>query len=180
MKKNNDPELEIILKAYPENLRNLILELLYTENFRSAKDARNALVSMGKKILPQLHNLLQSKNDDFRKKVAKIVELISDAESIPIFITLLEDIEFEIRWIAAEGLIKIGRKSIVPLLKAIRDSKSSYFLDKRTHHVLQNLFTEIEKSDLKALLLSLDNYLEARETAPTEAAKALEKHWPTD
>ena len=174
----NEAKVEAILKDSLNHLRSLAPELFDEESFRSRINARNRLVNMGKKILPQLHDLSQTSNGDLRKMVVKIVELISDTESIPVFIILLEDTEFEIRWIAAEGLIKIGRKSIVPLLKSIRDSKSSYFLDKRTHHVLQNLLTERERSDLKALLLSLDNNLEARETAATEAAKALEKYWP--
>lgn len=135
---------------------------------------------MGKKILPQLHDLSQTSNGDLRKEVAKIIELISDAKSIQIFINLLEDTEFEIRWIAAEGLIKTGRECIVPLLKSIRDGRNSYFLDKGAHHVLQCLLTETEKNDLKSLLHSLDNNLKTRETAPTEAAKALEKHWLTE
>ena len=48
------------------------------------------------------------------------------------------------------------------------------------HHVLQHLLTESEQSDLKILLLSLDNNLQTRGNAPAEAAKALEKHWPAD
>src|SRR5664280_2213328 len=70
---------------------------------------------MGKTVIPQLHRLLDSKNDLLRSEAAKIVEPISDRRSIPFLIRLLDDKEFEIRWIAAEGLIKIGRRSILPL-----------------------------------------------------------------
>jgi HEAT repeat protein len=69
-------------------------------------------------------------------EAAKIVELIADRRSIPLLINLLDDKEFEIRWIAAEGLIKIGRRSILPLLKSVRDGESSYFHNKGAHHVL--------------------------------------------
>ena len=177
MKKNN-PEIEVALKDCHDNLKNLILALLDKTNFSSKLAARDKLVSMGENILPQLHELLQSDNEDLRKEVTKTIELIANIKSIPIFITLFEDTNFDIRWIAAEGLIKTGRKSIVPLLKSIRDGKNSYFLDKGAHHVLQSLLTDTEKNDLKSLLHSLDNNLETRQTAPTEAAKALEKYWP--
>jgi HEAT repeat protein len=176
MKINSNSEYDPVLRSLPDNITNLILELLDKKNFSLKIDARNTLVSMGKKILPQLHSVLSTESDNLRKEVVKIVELIADPKSIPILITLLDDTVFDIRWIATEGLIKIGRKSIVPLLKSIRDGKSSYFLDKRAHHVLENLLTEREKIDFEKLLHSLNDYLETREIAPIEAAKALEKY----
>jgi HEAT repeat protein len=175
MTKENDQLINLILKDLPDNLGSLILELLDKKNFDLKLDARNTLAKMGKTILPQLHMLLLTGNVDLRKEVAKVVELIASNQSIPVLITLLDDVDFDIRWIAAEGLIKIGRKSIVPLLESIRDGNSSYFTDKRAHHVLEHLLTESEKNELETLLLSLDDYLEAREIAPAEAAKALEK-----
>ncbi|MGA2406446.1 MAG: hypothetical protein ABSF81_06815 [Bacteroidales bacterium] len=52
-----------------------------------------------------MHKLLDSKNGLLRTEAAKIVELIADKRSIPLLINLLDNNEFEIRWIAAEGLI---------------------------------------------------------------------------
>lgn len=73
-----------------------------------------------------------------RMEAAKIVELIADRRSIPLLINLLDDKEFEIRWIAAEGLIKIGRRSILPMIKSVRNGESSYFHNKGAHHVLNS------------------------------------------
>jgi len=61
---------------------------------------------MGTEIIPQMHKLLGSPNRLLCMEAAKIVELIADRRSIPLLIGLLDDKEFEIRWIAAEGLIK--------------------------------------------------------------------------
>jgi HEAT repeat protein len=93
-----------------------------------------------------------------------------------LLITLLDDIEFDIRWTAAEGLIKIGRKSITPLLKAIRDGKSSLLLNKRAHHILNDLLLKSEKEKLSSLMLSLDDYLGLIEIAPVEAQNALKTY----
>jgi HEAT repeat protein len=106
-------------------------------------------------------------------EAAKIVELIADRRSIPFLINLLDDKEFEIRWIAVEGLIKIGRRAILPLLKSIRDGKSTFIFNKGAHHVLLSLLKEDEKNKLPTLLLSLDDVQELGETAPVEASEAI-------
>ena len=127
MKKDSNTEIDNALNDFPINLAKLIKRSLDTKNFSKKLAARDTLVSMGKTIIPHLHKLLNSENDLLRMEAAKIVELIADRRSIPFFITLLDDREFEIRWIAAEGLIRIGRRSLLPLLKSIRDGKSSFF-----------------------------------------------------
>ena len=173
MKKTDNTEIDNALKDFPDDLAKLIKGSLDTKNAGKKLAARSTLVRMGKTIVPQLHRLLGSENGLLRSEAAKIVELIADRRSIPLLIKLLDDEEFEIRWIAAEGLIKIGRRSILPLLQSIRDGKGSFFSNKGAHHVLLGLLNENEKDKLKPLLLSLDNFQGLGEIAPTEASKAL-------
>src|SRR5664280_1815649 len=171
--RNDSSEIDINLKDFPDNLTSLIKELLDSKNSVKKLAARSTLVGMGKQIIPKLHKLLNSENGLLRTEVAKIVELIADRRSIPFLINLLDDKEFEIRWIAAEGLIKIGRPAILPLLKSIRDGKSSFILNKGAHHVLLTLLKEEEKNKLTTLLFSLDDAQELGETAPVEASEAI-------
>jgi hypothetical protein len=173
MNKNNNSEIDINLKDFPNNLTSLIKESLDSKNSVKKLTSRSTLVAMGKQIIPKLHRLLNSENGLLRMEAAKIVELIADRRSIPYLINLLGDKEFEIRWIAAEGLIKIGRLAILPLLKSIRDGKSSFILNKGAHHILLSLLKEDEKIKLTALLLSLDDAQELGETAPVEASEAI-------
>lgn len=158
---------------FPDNLVKLINESLDTDDYSKKLSARETLVKMGKKIIPQIHKLLSSENDSLRMETAKITELIADRKSIPLLINLLDDPLFDIRWIAAEGLIKIGRRSICPLLKSVCDGRSSLFFNRGTHHILLGLVDEKEKNKLMPLLQSLDNYYELRETAPVQASIAL-------
>jgi len=173
MKKIDNTEIDNALNDFPGNLAKLIKGSLDTKNSGKKLAARSTLVRMGKTIIPQLHRLLDSENGLLRMEAAKIVELIADRKSIPFLINLLDDKEFEIRWIAAEGLIKIGRHSILPLLKSVRDGKSSFIFNKGAHHVLLSLLDENEKDNLTSLLLSLDDAQELGETAPVEAALAI-------
>src|SRR5674476_1345650 len=173
MNKNDSNEIDINLKDFPDNLTSLIKESLESKNSVKKLAARSTLVGMGKSIISKIHKLLSSENGLLRMEAAKIVELIADRRSIPFLINLLGDKEFEIRWIAAEGLIKIGRPTILPLLKSIRDGKSSFILNKGAHHVLLSILKEDEKIKLTALLLSLDDAQELGETAPVEASEAI-------
>ena len=120
-----------------------------------------------------MHKLANSGDVLDRMEAVKIIELIANRMSIPVLIDLLDDNEFDIRWIAAEGLIKIGRRSIRPLLKSVRDRKNSIFLNEGAHHVLVNLLNEDEKKKEMSLLLSLENYHGLGGTAPVEASIAL-------
>jgi HEAT repeat protein len=161
------------LGDFPDNLVKLINESLDTDDYSKKLSARGTLVKMGRTIIPQMHKLLDSENDLLRMEAAKIVELIADRRSIPLLLRLLDDMIFDIRWIAAEALIKIGRQSICPLLKSVRDGRSSLFFNRGAHHILLGLVSENEKNKLMPLLQSLDNYHDLVETAPVQASIAL-------
>jgi hypothetical protein len=172
MKKDNI-EYDKSLDGFPDNLVKLIKESLDTDDYSKKLSARTTLVQMGKKIIPQIHKLLSTDNDLLRLEIAKITELVADRRSIPALINLLDDPVFDIRWIAAEGLIKIGRRSICTLLKSVRDGRSSLFFNRGAHHILLCLVDKEERNKLMPLLKSLDNYHELIETAPVQASIAL-------
>lgn len=173
MKKTENKANDISDVKLPGNLAILIAELIDDSDYKKKHDARKTLVKMGKTIIPDIHKLLNSNSVLIRKEAAKVVQLIADLRSVPKLIILLDDTDFDIRWIASEGLIRIGRKSITPLLKAICVGKSSLFLDRRAHQILSKLLYENEKEQLMSLMLSLDNYHELGEIAPSEASKIL-------
>lgn len=173
MKKYKNSGIDNDLSYLPDNLIKLIKMSLEAKNFTKKINARSSLIKLGKTIIPQMHKLTESENVMLRMEAAKIVELIADKRSIPVLINLLDDEEFEIRWIAAEGLIKIGRRSIRPLLNSVSDGKCSFLQSKGVHHVLENLLYQSEKKKLMSLLLSLDNYHGLGGSASAEASVAL-------
>ena len=173
MKKANNHTVNIASSNSHDTLTSLFKELTDDTDFKKKQNARNTLVKMGKSIIPDLHKLLNSKSVLIRKEAAKVVQIIADIRSIPVLINLLDDTEFDIRWIASEGLIRIGRRSIMPLLKTICVRKSSLFLDRGAHQILSRLLYENEKEKFMPLMLSLDNYHELGEIAPAEASKLL-------
>jgi HEAT repeat protein len=175
MKKNDNSEIENTLKDLPAEIISLFKESLDTGNVKLKLKSRKTLVRMGKTILPLLHKLSASENVIIRMEAVKILELVADRRSMYEFIRLLEDKEFDIRWTAAEGLIRIGRRSIRPLTEAVRDGENSIVLNEGAHHVLTALLNETEKKNEESFLLSLENYHTLGGTAPLEASSVLEK-----
>jgi len=173
MKKMDNKEIDICLDDFPDNFIKLIIALLNDKDYSEKHNARITLVKKGKDIIPHIHKLLDSENSLLRMEAAKIAELIADRKSIPVLIDLLEDTETGIRWIAAEGLIRIGRQSISPLLRSIRNSRHPIFLYHGAHHVLAGLLHEKERNKFLPLLHSLENYNQMGENAPIEASKTL-------
>jgi HEAT repeat protein len=165
--------VDVNYEELTESIASVIPDLSEMNNYQKKVNARRYLVEMGKAILPQLNNLLLSKNIRLRREASKIIEIIGDKESIPVLINLLEDDEGSIRWIAAEGLIHIGRESIVPLLKKIIENGDDTYLKMGARHAFLQLFNDNEKVHFQPLLQSLKNFNNIHILAPVEAFRAL-------
>lgn len=166
---NVDIELRDVDPEYIPLIKNLVNEKVNTR-----KEARNKLVEMGAKVLPSIYTLFDSKNELLRWEASKIIQEIASPESIPFMISLLEADEGEIRWIAAEGLIRVGRSSIKPVLeKLINEHNERFYLITGAHHVLGVLFHKDEKERLQPLLDALKEKKGMQVSVPVLARRAL-------
>ena len=98
---------------------------------------------------------------------------IDNPESIQALLEALTDKKFEVRWLAAEGLIRIGRRAIVPLLEALVKHADSYWLREGIHHVLH----DINRGKIRKVLRPVLGALEGTEPsleAPLAAQAALD------
>jgi HEAT repeat protein len=136
MEKNENTEIDTALKDFPDNLAKLVKGSLDTKNSNKKLTARSTLVKMGKAIIPQMHRLLESKNVLLRLEAAKIVELVAIKRSIPLLINLLDDNEFEIRWIAAGGIIKFERGG-PEIIRSLKIKLINYENNHRSHGFLR-------------------------------------------
>jgi HEAT repeat protein len=86
----------------------------------------------------------------------------------------MQDEVFEIRWIAAEGLIAIGNDSIKPLLIALTDEPKELFLREEAHHVIKYIISQNAKGpELNKILKSVERALDS--TVPIIAAAGAAK-----
>jgi HEAT repeat protein len=110
--------------------------------------ARKSLVAIGKPAVDPLVEALASKKELVRWEAAKAIGQIDDPATTQALVKTLEDDMFDVRWLAAEGLIAIGCEVLVPLLQVLVEHPDSLWLREGAHHVLH----DIEKARLEEIL----------------------------
>ena len=175
MKAMTEEKKELKYFGFPLKILKRLYSLIELDNYKEHIKAKQYFVKEGENILPVMHKLLKSHSRIIRKESIKVVELIAHKSSIPIAIDMLRDRETDIRWIAAETLIRIGRDSINPLLEALVANGTSYYLRQGAHHVLAELVNEKDPKELKQLVHVLRHGNEVPERIPVKAAHVLDK-----
>ncbi len=171
--KEKENQADIDFSLFPEEIRPLVGKLISDEGMTRMR-SRKHLVQLGPAYLSYYELLLNSANRLLRWETAKVIEEIADESSIPLFLNMMEDSDDDIRWIAAEGLIRVGKKSIRPLLEKLIHKGDSFFMKVGAHHILKSLSHGRERERLAPLLRALQNYGELDEMSELEASKVLQ------
>jgi HEAT repeat protein len=120
-----------------ENKIKELINNLSSDNSIERIKARYELVKIGKPAIEYLIGLQYLNIAHIRWEAIKTLSQIADPDAIPILINALENDRFDVRWLAAEGLIDIGIESIKPLLIALEARQDSKFLIEGVHHILK-------------------------------------------
>jgi HEAT repeat protein len=136
-----------------------LIKTLSSLKDKPREGARHALVAMGKPAVPSLIKALKSKNALMRWEAAKALGEIGDPETAPVLVEALEHDDFDVRWLAAEGLVKMNIKGLKPLLQALEHRGDSVWLRESAHHV----FHDLAKGGLRKSLVPVLAALEALE-----------------
>jgi len=136
-----------------------LINTLSSHKDRAREGARHTLVAMGKAAVPSLIKALKNKSALMKWEAAKALEEIGDPETAPVLVGALEDDNFDVRWLAAEGLIKMNIRGLKPLLEALELRGDSVLLREGAHHV----FHDLTKGGLRKYLVPVLASLEALE-----------------
>jgi HEAT repeat protein len=139
--------------------------------------ARKSLVAIGKPAVDPLVKALSSKRELVRWESAKAIGQIGDPTATLALVRALEDEMFDVRWLAAEALITIGKKALVPLLKALTRHSDSLWLREGAHHVFHDLSDRKSVGVLRPVLTALEDSEPSVEVPPAAntALKVLNK-----
>ena len=149
----------------PAKIDGLIANLNSSDGLVRHK-ARNALVRIGEPAIEPLIKAWDSRDDYSHWQVAKALSLIGNAKSVQVLIETLKDDDFGIRWIAAEGLITVGRAGLESLLQALVNQADSVRLREGAHHVIHDLISrELLPKEARQAILPVFAALE--DVAPT-------------
>jgi HEAT repeat protein len=129
---------------------------------------------IGKPAVPFLVELLFDPNRYVRWEVCKALGAIRDASAADALAKALDDESVEVRWLAAEALIALGSRAIVPLLHVLELRFNSIFVRQSANHVLNALKKEnLLNREMLAVLDTLRS-MEPRISVPVAARNALE------
>jgi HEAT repeat protein len=135
--------------------------------------ARHSLVAIGKASVPSLAEALKNTDDLGRWEVAKTLGEIGVPEAAPFLVKALEDEAFDVRWLAAVGLIGMNIKGLKPLLHALMEHGDSVLIREGAHHVIHDLTKGELRKYLAPVLAALEN-VEPGMSVPQAAFHALE------
>jgi len=140
------------------------------------KRARHTLALIGRPALSPLLELLESPVKRTRWEAAKALAEIGHPSSIPALLGLLSDRESDIRWLGAEGLIRIGPRSLRDVLLLLVERPDSTDVRRAAHHVFRELGSQ--NSVVEELLTPVMGVLGETDPAgaiPPRAEEALEQ-----
>ena len=106
-----------------DDLDGLISELDSKDGI-ARKQARESLALVGKPAAPRLRELLNSPDKQTRWEAIKTLAAIADPGSLAEFVALLDDPSSDLRWLAATGLIRLGPRTVRPVLQVLSDPKA--------------------------------------------------------
>jgi len=150
-----------------------LIDDLTCEDVKHCQRARGAFVAMGEDAVPHLVRVLSDYRGWQRWEAVKALGQIHSPESTEALVEALGDKDFDIRYLAAKGLIHHGHRALVPLMDGlISHSKSTWFRD-GARHVLSDFSHSGSRKLLSPLIRALKGPTPALEV-PLEAQKALD------
>jgi len=100
--------------------------------------ARRSLVSLGGPAVEPLLGALKHRKSRVRFEAAMCLRDIADRRAVDGLVVALADRTFEVRWVAAEALINVGRPVVPVVLHALMEQADSTWLRDGCRHVLSH------------------------------------------
>jgi len=134
-----------------------LVSSLGDQDYLAHPEIRGALISRGKEAVGPLIAAVSSPNGHLRWEAAKILGMMRNPQAAPALVQAMDDDRFGVRWLAAEGLVRMGRAALPALLQALERHADSPWLRESAHHVLRLLSEEGLHSLVSPVLAALDD-----------------------
>ena len=157
---------------HPETKR--LIEELECNDPVQREVARHVLVRLGTpEVTVALVGELLDPRQHVRWEAAKALGGLRDPVSAPALLEALDDNDGDVRWVAAEGLIALGRVGLLAALHGLTKHAHSPAFRKSAHHVLHVLLRQGDSPGTIAPVLAALEQPDAAIAAPPIAFHAL-------
>ena len=151
----------------------ILLENLSNTDGLVRRSARDVLVRLGANVIGFLGQLIEAPKYITRWESVKSLAEMHNPLAIPWLMNALEDESDDIRWLAAEGLIALGKDSVEPVLKRLIEKYPSIETREAEKHILKVLQSRDIFYDTVGLINIINHHKDESEI-PTTAKAALD------
>jgi hypothetical protein len=121
----------------------VLIEDLMSPDLDRRLGAQHELITRGGTAVPALLEALQHENPHVRNAAAHVLAVIAEPASAAALAAALDDVEAPVRWVAAEGLVAMGRTGLRAALRALVSADViSPHLVAAVRHILLKLRSE--------------------------------------
>jgi HEAT repeat protein len=120
------------------NINDIIADLTGSDPVARAK-AVYLLTDIGRPAIDYLKPLTESDNNLWRWEAVRILGAMNEHDAAIVLLEMLEDKNSGIRWLASEGIIRMGPDFITDVLKRLINRPGSVNLRNQVFHILSEL-----------------------------------------
>lgn len=130
------------------------LEDILDPDLHKRSEAARMIVEAGAEATPALVEFLREGPHVARWQAARLLGEIADPKAAPDLVRALEDEEDDVRWLAAEALVRLGREALPALFDALIDPEKPItpWLRQGAHHVLRGIRSRDRDETLRACI----------------------------
>ena len=114
-----------------------LIEGLASKQAEVRESSRKMLITHGISAIKPLTALLSSRDPQIRWEAAKSLGEIHHKDSAAALASCLGDEHRDVRWVAGEGLISMGRDALEPVLKELIGHADSVWVRGEAEHILR-------------------------------------------
>ncbi|HTQ40401.1 MAG TPA: HEAT repeat domain-containing protein [Pirellulales bacterium] len=163
--------VEKVLEGSPPDIQDLFVALR-SDNPLERERARNKLTILGREAIVPLIRELKSPIVHARWEAAKALSQIRDVNAANALAEVMDDENHDVRWVASQGLVRLGAKGLEQTLLALLSHGNSIWVRDSAHHVLSH-FAHRMGGEYLLPLLALFNGFEPAVSVPPAALTAL-------
>lgn len=130
----------------------LLLRNLSHSEGQVRERARKELAERGPDVIDDLAPYTRSPNERERWEAAKTLGQIRDPGAARLLAEAMDDDRFDVHWIATEGLIHLGDRSVAPVLHQLVERAHSVRIREGAERVLGEVSRTVDDEDLSELV----------------------------